>query len=251
MLNLRSVLMTRRLISSLCLVGVIAGFVATPTASAQQVINFYVGGFIPHDLNSRGIDDVLFQDIQSPSNLVFDMRDFKGATAGAEYLVGLGDLFDAGLGVGIYSRTSTATNLLYVNSDGSEILSQLRLRIVPITATFRYLPLGHHDAFVPYIGAGVGIYNWRYTESGNFAGAVPDSHGNVPITNGTFTGSGTAVGPVILGGIRIPVGRKGSGFGGEIRYQRGEGNLPSDQSFAGTKIDLGGFNYLFTVAVGF
>src|ERR1700681_3225807 len=185
MLDLRSVLMTRRVMSSLCVIGLIAGFVATPTASAQQVINFYVGGFIPHDFNSRGIDVVLFQDIQSPSNLAFDIRDFRGATAGGEYLVGLGDLFDAGLGVGIYSRTSTATNLLYVNPDGSEIFSQLRLRIVPFTATFRYLPLGHHDAFVPYIGAGVGIYNWRYTESGDFAGGSPDSHGNVPITNGT------------------------------------------------------------------
>jgi hypothetical protein len=238
--------------SSLCVIGVIAGFVATPTASAQQVVNVFVGGFIPHGYSSRGTDDVLYGDAFDTVNpLSFNLRDFNGATAGAEYLVGLGDLFDAGLGVGIYSRTSTATNIVYVNPDGSEIFSQLKLRIVPFTATFRYLPLGHHDAFVPYIGAGVGIYNWRYTESGNFAGSVPDSHGNVPITNGTFTGSGTAVGPVILGGIRIPVGRKGSGFGGEVRYQHGEGNLPADQSFAGPKIDLGGFNYLFTIAVGF
>jgi outer membrane protein W len=242
--------MTRRLMSSLCVIGVIAGFVATPAASAQQVINFYVGGFIPHGFNDRGTDDVLYQDVQSPSNLNFSFRDFNGLTGGVEYLVGLSYLFDAGLGVGIYSRTATATNQLYVNPDQSEIFSQLRLRIVPITATFRYLPLGHHDAFVPYVGAGVGIYNWRYTESGNFAGGVPDSQGNVPITNGTFTGSGTAVGPVILGGIRIPVGHKGSGFGGEIRYQGGQGNLPSDQTFAGTKIDLGGFNYLFTINIG-
>jgi hypothetical protein len=169
------------------------------------------------------------------------MKDFTGATAGAEYLVGLGDLFDAGLGVGIYSRTATAVDQFLVHPNGADIVSQLGLRIVPITATFRYLPLGHHDAFVPYIGGGVGIYNWRYTESGDFA----DSNNN--IFSGTFVGSGTAVGPVILGGIRIPVGHKGSGLGGEIRYQGGKGNLPSDQGFVGTKIDLGGFNYLFTM----
>ena len=243
--------MTRRLMSSLCVIGVIAGFVATPAASAQQVVNFYVGGFIPHGYNSRGTDDVLYQDAFDTVNpLSFNLRDLNGATAGAEYLVGLGDLFDAGLGVGIYSRSAPATNLLYVNSNGTEIVSQLGLRSVPFTATFRYLPLGHHDAFVPYIGAGVGIFNWRYTESGNFA-SDPDSHGNVNIFSGNFAGSGTAVGPVILGGVRIPLGRKGSGFGGEIRYQNAKGNLPSDQGFLGTKIDLGGFNYLFTVAVGF
>jgi hypothetical protein len=243
--------MTRRLMSSLCAIGVIAGFVATPTASAQQVVNVFVGGFIPHGYSSRGTDDVLYGDAFDTVNpLSFNLRDFNGATAGAEYLVGLGDLFDAGLGVGIYSRTAPATSLLSVNSNGTEIVSQLGLRIVPFTATFRYLPLGHHDAFVPYIGAGVGIFNWRYTESGNFA-QPPDSQGNSPIISGSFAGSGTAVGPVILGGIRIPVGRKGSGFGGEIRYQNAKGNLPSDQGFLGTKIDLGGFNYLFTVSVGF
>jgi hypothetical protein len=241
--------MMRRLLLSLCVIGLIWGVFTTPTASAQQSINVFVGGFIPHGFNDRGTDDVLFQDIQSPTNLSFNIRDFNGPTAGVEYLVGLSDLFDAGLGVGIYSRTSTANNLLYVNSDGSEIISQLGLRVVPFTATFRYLPLGHHDAFVPYIGAGVGIFNWRYTESGNFAG-TPDSQGNVNIVNGSFTGSGTAVGPVILGGVRFPVGHKGSGFGFEIKYQNAQGNLPSDQGFAGSKIDLGGFNYLFTINIG-
>ena len=37
----------------------------------------------------------------------------------------------------------------------------------------------------------------------------------------------------------------------EIRWHGGKGQLPSDQSFAGTKIDLGGFNYLFTFGVRF
>src|ERR1700680_736994 len=103
--------MMRRLLLPLCVIGLIAGFVATPTASAQQSVNIYVGAFIPHGFNDRGTDDVLFQDLQSPSNLSFNIRDFNGATVGAEYLVGLGDFFDAGIGAGIYSRTSTATNL--------------------------------------------------------------------------------------------------------------------------------------------
>jgi hypothetical protein len=35
--------------------------------------------------------------------------------------------------------------------------------------------------------------------------------------------------------------------GGEIRYQSAAATLPSDQGFAGTKIDLGGLNYLLSV----
>ena len=69
------------------------------------------------------------------------------------------------------------------------------------------------------------------------------------VFTGNFVGSGAAVGPVVLGGIRIPFGQ--ALVGGEIRYQAAEGNLPADQSFAGTKIDLGGFNYLVTFGFRF
>ena len=234
--------MRRRLLISVCAAAVVAGVMTPSQAAAQQSINFYLGGFVPHDLGDRGADDVL---LNNGSTLLFDFRDFRGVTAGGEYLVGLGDFFDGGLGIGIYSRTAFAVDRDFVQPDGSEIEADLKLRIVPITATVRYLPLGHHDAIVPYIGGGVGIYNWRYTETGDFVTANGD------ITHGAFAGTGTTVGPVILGGVRVPIGRRGSGIGGEVRYQRGRGDLPSDQGFAGGKIDLGGFNYLFTVNVGF
>jgi hypothetical protein len=185
---------------------------------------------------------VLFQNRKF---LLFDMKDFRGATAGGEYLVQLGDFFDAGLGVGIYSRTSPAIFDRITHPNGDEIEQDLKLRVIPITATFRFLPLGHHDAIVPYIGGGVGIYRWRYEEVGEFVDfddiIFPDS----------FVARGTTVGPVILGGVRFPVGSRGSGFGGEIRYQGGKGDLPVNQGFAGRKIDLGGINYLFTVNIGF
>jgi hypothetical protein len=54
---------------------------------------------------------------------------------------------------------------------------------------------------------------------------------------------------VILGGVRVPVGKWG--VGGEIRYQAAVGNLPADQSFAGSKIDLGGITYAATFKVRF
>src|SRR5579863_4330959 len=109
--NSRSVPMMRRIPLSLCVIGLIGGFIATPTASAQQSITVSVGGFVPNSINNRNTDDVLFQDIQF---LSFNPRDFDGATASVEYLVGLGDLFDAGLGVGFYSRTATAVDTYFV-----------------------------------------------------------------------------------------------------------------------------------------
>ncbi len=235
--------MNRRLPGSCLAIALFVGFLNTPTASAQQSINFYVGGFVPRSFDARrGDDDVLFENRRF---LVFEMEDFRGATAGAEYLVQLGDFFDAGLGVGIYSRTSPAIFERLEHPNGDVIEQDLKLRVVPFTATIRFLPLGHHDAIVPYIGGGVGIYRWRYQEVGDFVDfddiIFPDS----------FVATGSAVGPVVLGGVRFPVGSRGSGFGGEIRYQGGKGDLPIDQGFAGRRIDLGGFNYLFTVNVGF
>jgi hypothetical protein len=232
--------MMRRLLVSGFAIALIDGFIATPPAAAQQSVSFYIGGFVPRPLDSRGTDDVLFQDFDF---LDFDFGHFKDVTVGGEYLVGLSDFFDAGLGIGIYSESVLARDLDFVGPGGSDIEADLKLRIIPVFATIRFLPLGHHDAIEPYIGGGVAIYNWRYAEVGDFVNSSGD------IVRGTFEGSDTTVGPVVLGGVRVPIGR--AGIGGEIRYQGGKGDLPPDQLFAGPKINLGGFNYLFTLSVRF
>ena len=146
--------MNRRLLVSCVAVALVAGFVNTPTASAQQSVNFFVGAFVPRGFDGRGIDDVLYQ---NAGFLDFRIKDFNGVTAGAEYLVQLSDFFDAGLGVGIYSRSVRTADLDFQHPNGDLIEQDLKLRMIPVTATFRFLPLGHHDAIVPYFGAGVGI----------------------------------------------------------------------------------------------
>ena len=41
------------------------------------------------------------------------MKDFNSATVGGEWLVGLSDLFDAGLGIGFYQNTAGAYQPLH------------------------------------------------------------------------------------------------------------------------------------------
>mgnify|MGYP006282015263 CR=1 FL=1 len=210
-------------------------------AQAQQSINVFVGGFTPRSEGTRTTSDVIYQ---NGGFLAFDMRDFDGATAGIEWLTAVSDNFDAGFGVGIYSRGVPSVYAGLVNANRSEIKQQMDLRIAPFTATFRWLPLGHHDAIEPYIGAGVAVYSWRYSEQGQFVDPKDNS-----LFSGTYRGSGTATGPVVLAGLRVPVGSVG--VGGEVRYQAGEGVLPTDQGFAGSKIDLGGVSYLLSFNVRF
>ena len=62
---------------------------------------------------------------------------------------------------------------------------------------------------------------------------------------------GTSTGPIVLGGLRFAGDSVSAGA--EIRYQAAEGELTSDfaGSEAGSKIDLGGWSYLFTVGLRF
>ncbi len=230
----------RRLITASLMAVAVVGLVGSQPASAQQQLVFSVGGFSPSSEDGRATEDVLRNDLKY---LAFKISDFSGPLFGAEYLTGLGDNFDAGLGVGFYQRTVPTVYNDFVNTNGTEIEQDLKLRVIPFTATVRWLPLGHHNGVEPYIGAGVGVFNYRYSESGQFLAT------DRSIFRGTFVGSGTATGPVILGGIRVPVGSWG--VGGELRWQKAEGTLPKDQDFSGRKIDLGGLSYTFTINVRF
>ena len=79
----------------------------------------------------------------------------------------------------------------------------------------------------------VGVTVLSATISGSFL--VIQTTNNVTLTyglSGDLTGYGFAV-------------------GGEVRYQSAVADLPADQDFTGSKIDLGGFNYLLTFNVRF
>lgn len=243
----------RRLAITLCAVALVSGFPAAPPASAQQSLNLYLGGFVPRSKDARGTtvrgvsDDVLVSNLDCTQCFLFDITDFTGATAGGEWLFGIGKWLEGGLGIGLYTKKVPSVYAHFVNDiDGSEIRQDLRLRIVPFSATVRLLPLGHGAPVEPYVGGGVAAFAWRYSETGTFVDFADRNRG---LLAGNYIGSGGAAGPLVLGGLRVPIGS--FAVGGEIRYQAAEGRLPADQGFAGTRIDLGGFNYLFLVNVRF
>jgi hypothetical protein len=228
---------------SLSAVALVSGFFAAPSASAQQSVNFYLGGFTPRAIDARPDEDVLVKNGIFLSTLNktrgIDIGEFNHVTIGGEWLFGLTRNVEGGLGIGFYQRSVPTLYTDLVNKNGTDIEQTLKLRIVPFTATVRLVPFGNDQPIQPYIGVGVGVYRWRYSETGQFV----DAQNNV--FTGNFVGSGGATGPTILGGVRVPIGSAGVGF--EIRHQSAEGKLPADQGFAGSKIDLGGYNYLFTV----
>ena len=175
--------------------------------------------------------------------LLFDLDDFNGASVGGEWLFPFGRIVEGGIGVSYSSRTAFSVYADFEDPDGTEIDQDLTLRMVPLAFTVRLVPTGHRSPVQPYIGAGVGIINWRYSESGEF---IDFGAGNV-IFRDTFVKSGSNVGPVVVGGIRFVGDSAAGGF--EIKYQKATGDL--DENFAAPKIDLGGWTYNFTVGVRF
>jgi hypothetical protein len=209
------------------------------SASAQQTLNFTIGGFVPKDFDARVGGDTL---IENRDILAFDMGDFTGAAVGAEWLIPLGEYFEAGAGLGFYRRTVPTVYADLVDNDGTEIDQDLRLRIVPLSFTVRVLPLGQSRGVQPYVGGGLGVFAWRYSESGEFVDFTDDT-----IFNEDYVASGNETGPIAFGGIRFAGDTLSAG--GEIRYQSAEGELPAE--FLGPRIDLGGWTYAFTLGIRF
>ena len=250
----------RRLITY-SIVGVLVGLVSVSSASAQQSVSLQIGGFLPAGsqpnggsvINGRADGDVLVANVvpfPGGPGYLFNISDFHGFTFNGEWLFTVVPNIEAGLGIGYYAKTAPSIYGDVVNEDGTEIEQEFRLRIAPFSATVRWLPIGNRSAVVPYVGAGLGVFMWKYEESGQFVDrADPNCPQRCPIFSGTYTGNGATTGPVILGGVRVPVGNWG--IGGELRYQHAAADLPADQGFAGPKVDLGGFNYLFTINVRF
>lgn len=213
----------------------------------RQAFGFNLGYFALKGEDARcpssgQCDDVLVNNLES---LAFDIKDFNTVSVGGEWLVGLGDYLEAGVGVGFTRRTVPSVYRDQVNVNGSEIAQDLKLRTVPFTATVRFLPIGRRG-IEPYVGAGIAVINWRYTETGEFVDFDDSS-----IFRDSFEAKGNAVGPVILGGIRFPVADVWD-IGGEIRYQKAKGDTGGfDAGFLGTKIDLGGLTASVTMHVRF
>ena len=208
-------------------------------ARAQQTFNVSLGYFTPRGQDARVTGDVLNA---NRNFLEFDVKDFNGASIGGEWLFPVGRYIEAGAGVSFTRKTVPTVYSRLLNANGSEIEQELHLRMIPAALTFRVLPLGQDRGFQPYIGGGLGLISWRYSESGQFVDTRDSS-----IFNNSYSASGTKTGPVAMGGIRFAGDSIATGF--EVRYQAAEADLAPP--FAGPKLDLGGWSYLFTLGARF
>lgn len=232
--------MNRQTLLTLPVMALCALALAAP-AGAQQSVNFQLGSFMPRSVDARTDNDVLLANLDY---LWFDIDDLRGTTVGADWSVALNDFIEVGAGVSFYQRTTPSIWADWVDESGYDLQTDLKLRIVPVSAIAKFHPFGLWRGLDPYVGGGVSAYFFRYSEVGDFVDLTDYS-----IYTDRYVGNGTAVGPFALAGLRARVGSRAT-IGVEGRYQWGEGELPADQ-FLTDRVDLGGASVLLTLGYRF
>lgn len=222
---------------------IIALALAPGRASADGVFNLYGGWLAVRGVDSRVDDDVL---LNNAGFLAFEVDDFNSGTFGADYHVGVGRYLEVGGGVGYYQRGVDSVYWDYVNENGFEIPQELKLQMVPISLTAKIFPFGRNQGVEPYVGGGVAFVNWQYSETGEFV----DFNNDNEVFRDRFSDDGWATLPVLLAGVRFPVGDVFR-FGGEFRWQSGTADLDPSQGFSGNRIDLGAYSYIATFGFRF
>src|SRR2546428_4120818 len=94
--------MLKRIGSILLLACACVAALPEPAAAQRQTLNFTIGYFTVRGEDARLAGDTL---VENHDFLSFDFKDFNGASVGAEWLIPIGDYFEAGAGVGLFRRT--------------------------------------------------------------------------------------------------------------------------------------------------
>ena len=234
--------MSRRSVCTMVVVAALSFWLGTPAWAQQSSLSLNLGYFALRGEDTRISDDVIIENL---GLFAFGLDQFNNASVGVEWLVGFGEYVEVGFGGGFYQQTVLSVYDDLVNVDGTEIEQDFKLHVAPVTGTARFFPFGQRSAIQPYAGAGVGFFNWRYSEVGEFVDFT-----TFDVFRDRFVAEGNDVGAVYLGGVRVLAGSRFA-VGVEVRYQDVQGVVGIDQGFLEERIDLGGLTTSFTFNVGF
>ena len=110
--------MHKRLVPVLVLVCT-ATVLVPATAFAQQTLNFSLGVFTPRGEDARVDGDVLNA---NRTFLFFDIKDFKSASIGGEWLVPFNEFFEGGAGIGFSEDQGVRFRICHASSGPRSLL---------------------------------------------------------------------------------------------------------------------------------
>ena len=97
---------------------------SSTTVEAQQSLAVNAGYFAVRGESTRGAQDVLVENL---SIFAFDLKEFNGLTVGGEWIFGISNHLEAGLGIGFYQRSVPSIYSGFVDTEGLNIFQEFPL----------------------------------------------------------------------------------------------------------------------------
>jgi hypothetical protein len=220
--------------------GVLAALPATARASSLEL---RIGGFFPR------ADSNLFRD--DTSLYTVNKDDWKGVFGGAEFSFTPADHVELGVHLDGYGRRVDTNYRDYTRPSGGEIRQSLKLTLVPLGATLRFLPADRHATLSPYVGVGPDLVFYKYEEFGDF---IDFGDPELSISADDFVSEGARPGFHVTGGLRLRVGHDFAILG-EGRYQWAKGTLGDDFSPQpgqdALRLDMSGWSAVVGLSIRF
>lgn len=137
----------------------IAAFIFAAALPAQQ-INVKFGYIMPFQSSDLWDDNIY--------NLAYEKADFNALNFSIEYQHQFHRNFSFYVEGGRYKRTVNSEYRDYEYQDGSPIVQSMHLDLTSLEMGIKINLLPSRSRFSPYIGAGAGLYFWKYEQYGEF-----------------------------------------------------------------------------------
>jgi len=206
-----------------------------PETSQASGLDLRLGGFLPR------ADSNLFHDDNELYTV--DKGDWRGLFGGAEFSLGLGSHLELGFHLDGYGRNVHTSYRDFVRESGREIQQTLRLNVVPLGVSLRFLARGEKGTLTPYVAVGPDIVFYEYEEFGDFV-----DFETLDVREDAFLSRGAAPGFHVAAGLRVPINYDFSVVG-EGRYEWAKDDMGDD--FRGNRLDLSGAAFTLGVNIRF
>ena len=193
----------------------------------QQSVRLRLGLFTPEG-DSDFFDQTAF-------DFTGEAQEFEDAVAGIDYVYQMQSNFGLMLSADYFEGQQDQSYRDFEDNHGNRISHTSTLEITPLTVGLVVRLAPERSPVVPYVGAGGGIYAWRYRESGDF---IDFGGSTLPVFSDTLEDTGAVLGYYVMAGLEIPISPYFSVFG-EGRWDKADDELGGDFDGLGT-LDLSG-----------
>jgi hypothetical protein len=164
--------------------------------------------------------------------------DWTGFTGGIAYFSKVARNVELGVSIDGYGRQLDTSYRNYTRPDGSEIQQTLRLRMIPIGLSIRFVPTSRRARLAPYLEFGGDAISYKYEEFGDLIDFQDETN---PILSDALISEGFGFGFHVAAGLKVPINPDFS-IVGEGRYQRATDRMGDDFLPSSNDIDLSGWS---------